>query len=201
MFCRHCGTENIEESAFCRNCGKHLSVEKNTIVESPLIGKQENTFRKPCCPMCGSNELQAVLESNTIGSGGGYKVGSGCLGYLLLGPLGLLCGACGSNQTIRTENKSYWICSGCGNKFRNESDELEELNAKMTQFKALNILGIFCICFGFGLVLSLGGAQGTMNILTIFGILGGACILLGRGASIKTKQRIEEIQSNINNTI
>ncbi|MGN0244235.1 MAG: hypothetical protein ACI4CT_09275 [Lachnospiraceae bacterium] len=65
------------------------------------------------CPVCGSNHLQAVSESNT--TGGGYNAGNGCCGYILLGPLGILCGACGSKT--KTTNRTFFVCMDCGNKF------------------------------------------------------------------------------------
>ncbi len=215
MFCRHCGTENTEESRFCRSCGSEIIVSREASrvdqVSQMKPELQENEvqintkieFNKPHCPNCGSESLQAVVETDvkTTGSGGGYSAGSGCLGFLLFGPLGLLCGSCGSNQTVTTNttNKSFWVCNDCGNKFRNKRDELEELNTNMKQFKGLNVLGIICIFFGLGIVLSLGGAQGSMSILAIFWVLGGGCILLGTGASRKTQRRIDEIHSYINN--
>ncbi len=66
------------------------------------------------CPHCGNHELQAINETET--SGGGYNAAGGCCGYLLMGPLGLLCGACNSKATSRNQN--YWICSKCGHKFK-----------------------------------------------------------------------------------
>lgn len=65
------------------------------------------------CPVCGGKHLQAVSETNT--TGGGYNAGNGCCGYILLGPLGILCGACGS-QT-KTTNRTFFICMDCGHKF------------------------------------------------------------------------------------
>lgn len=51
-----------------------------------------------------------------------------CCGLIALGPLGLLCGACGSGTTT----DEFWICQDCGNKFSNkeakEAQKQEELN-------------------------------------------------------------------------
>lgn len=68
---------------------------------------------KKCCPVCGSTNLQVTTEKNT--SGGGYNAADGCCGYMLLGPLGLLCGACGSK--VKTTNKTFFVCMDCGKKF------------------------------------------------------------------------------------
>lgn len=63
------------------------------------------------CPNCGSNNIQVINEVETKGFG----AGKGCLGYLLLGPLGLLCGLCGMGKT---KNNIVRVCTDCGAKFR-----------------------------------------------------------------------------------
>jgi len=61
------------------------------------------------CPKCNSENVQFSTKT----SGGGYSAGNGCCGYMFLGPLGLLCGACGSGA----ETEEFWICNKCGHKF------------------------------------------------------------------------------------
>ena len=65
------------------------------------------------CPKCGS----ANVQFSTKVSGHGYSGADGCCGFLIFGPLGLLCGSCGSG--IKTEE--FWICNECGNKFSNSA--------------------------------------------------------------------------------
>ena len=67
------------------------------------------------CPRCGSEHLQVITESE--GNVQGYGFGKGCLGRLILGPIGWMCGLCGAGKQ-RYRSKSYWICNQCGNKFR-----------------------------------------------------------------------------------
>lgn len=95
------------------------------------------TFGSIYCPKCQSQKLQTIIESNTEGTGGGYGAGKGCFGYLLLGPLGLLCGACGSKAKITTTNKTHFMCMDCGNKFR----EADELSAEKSKESVLAIIG------------------------------------------------------------
>ena len=77
------------------------------------------------CPKCGSENTQ--FATNT--SGGGYDAGNGCCGYMLLGPLGLLCGACGS----KTETEEFWVCNNCGHKFSdNEAKETMQTKEQIT---------------------------------------------------------------------
>lgn len=120
MFCKNCGAEIPDGSQFCAKCG-------SSIETSPTVAQQANIVPAGLrCPKCGSKSLQAIVESNTTGTGGGYSGGKGCLGFLLFGPLGLLCGSCGSKQKISTTNKTFWVCQNCGNKFRNAKDLMDE---------------------------------------------------------------------------
>ncbi len=76
------------------------------------------------CPNCGSEDIQYSSKS----SGGGYSAGNGCCGYMFLGPLGLLCGACGSG----TKTEEFWICKQCGHKFSNFTGQVnQEFDAKL----------------------------------------------------------------------
>ena len=79
-----------------------------------------------CCPRCGSKHLQQVTTTNTNVQtrGGGYSTGKGCLGWLLLGPLGLLCGTGGKKQetTVQTTTQTMWHCLDCGNQFKHPDD-------------------------------------------------------------------------------
>ena len=106
------------------------------------------------CPKCKSTDLQCMVSNQTTVSstGGGYGVGKGCLGYLLLGPLGLLCGACGSKQKITSENhqSTFWACKSCGEKFR-DVDEIKAESSAIVQAnepKKILITGlVMTICF------------------------------------------------------
>ncbi len=68
------------------------------------------------CPKCGSSNVQFVTNNKSTGP----SITSGCCGYILLGPIGLLCALCG----ISNEHEEYWLCQGCGNRF-NENESLE----------------------------------------------------------------------------
>lgn len=62
------------------------------------------------CPKCGSEKLQAVHNTNNKG----FSDSKACGGCCLLGPVGLLCGLCGSGKK---QEQSYRMCVNCGNKF------------------------------------------------------------------------------------
>ncbi|MBQ7109058.1 MAG: hypothetical protein IJN99_01700 [Clostridia bacterium] len=76
------------------------------------------------CPKCGSDNVQFSTKT----SGGGYSAGKGFCGWLLLGPLGFLCGACGS----KTSTEEFWICNNCGQKFSKEqaADIMKQVNTE-----------------------------------------------------------------------
>lgn len=67
------------------------------------------------CPSCGNNNCHIIQEVETKQKG--FGVCEGICGYLILGPIGLLCGLCGMGEG-RTSKKAYWVCNDCGSKFR-----------------------------------------------------------------------------------
>lgn len=138
MFCSQCGHELRDEVRFCPYCGNAVSeaeqAEPSVPMQTSPKGPAANNFRKQKklqCPACGSQRLQALSEtaSQTITTGGGYSGTKGCLGFLLFGPCGLLCGNCGSSQqtTVSSTNKLFWVCNNCGNKFRDAADWKKEI--------------------------------------------------------------------------
>lgn len=66
------------------------------------------------CPRCGNDNCQILNEVNIVGKD--FSASKGCCGAILLGPIGILCGACGNGK--RAENTQYWICNNCGNKWK-----------------------------------------------------------------------------------
>lgn len=66
------------------------------------------------CPKCGENNSQIINEVTSTGKD--FSASKGCCGAILLGPIGILCGACGKGR--QTQNHQYWICNNCGKKWR-----------------------------------------------------------------------------------
>ncbi len=79
------------------------------------------------CPNCGSENIQF----GTSTSGGGFSFSNSCCGYIMLGPLGLLCGACGSG----TSTEEFWICQGCGHKFSNRTAKKAKENEEKAEIR------------------------------------------------------------------
>lgn len=67
------------------------------------------------CPSCGSEQCHIIEEVESHQKGFGFF--KGCCGYLILGPIGWLCGLCGMGKG-HTSRRAFWICNHCGKKFR-----------------------------------------------------------------------------------
>lgn len=103
MYCKNCGNEIPNGAEICNYCG---CSQTNTNV---YIKNDEGIK----CPYCGSGGCAPVTESVTSGSD--FSAGKGICGYVLLGPIGILCGACGNGKTTKTN--TYWKCPSCGKRF------------------------------------------------------------------------------------
>lgn len=132
MFCKHCGKSLSENQAFCDDCGTPTAGVSVTKV-NPATPAPSHKFH---CPHCGSEDLYPITstEFTSSTSGGGFSAGKGCLGFFLLGPLGLLCGTCGSKTktTVESSVKNYWSCRSCGKKFL----DIDNLNSLLEQEKS-----------------------------------------------------------------
>ncbi len=66
------------------------------------------------CKRCGSDRCHIINEITTKGKD--YSAGKGICGWILMGPVGILCGLCGEGK--QTKNTNYWVCDNCGAKFK-----------------------------------------------------------------------------------
>ncbi len=148
MYCRKCGKQIADDKEYCEECSV-TETQKN--VEKTDINISSNTGgKKKCCPKCKSRNLQIVTntEFHSETKGGGYSGSKGCCGYMTFGPLGLLCGACGSKSktTITSSSTDVWVCRDCGNKFRDLADINADIakreKSKATMPKTFYIIGI-----------------------------------------------------------
>lgn len=148
MYCPKCGKELPEGAQFCPSCGSSISPPavspqsqdssspgQDAPSTNPQSAAAEQQTPPPVpdenikCPKCGATGCTPQYKQNV--SGGGYGCCSGGLGALVLGPLGLLCGACG--RSTKTTNTLVWICPKCGHEFRVFSRE--EIAAATNLFK------------------------------------------------------------------
>jgi hypothetical protein len=86
------------DAALKENIAAQSSKRKKNI--TPTVNPDDSVAK---CPKCGCTSIQ--------GAKAGYDAGMGCLSWILLGPLGLLCGACGNNTM-------YSHCLKCGHKWK-----------------------------------------------------------------------------------
>lgn len=148
-FCPFCGRAIDDDAIYCSGCGRkiddHDEITHNPITEAMLhyyeIPEPETSKKHGIvkCPRCGEHNLYPMNETSTSvhTSGGGYSGSKGCLGWLLFGPIGLLCGGMGQKQrtSVNTVHKLFWICNECGFKFRNLDDWATEIDTKVKQQK------------------------------------------------------------------
>lgn len=189
MFCHECGTQIPEGVKFCYKCGAKVveDINGNTAnlnttdiqtLEPSNIEMLENPNRSRIeCPNCHSLNLIPVSETQTYVSGSGYGVGKGCCGYILLGPLGLLCGLCGTGATSQTTTSTWWVCKDCGNKFR-DPKEIEA--AKKTSWNlclalAISFLVIFSLNFIAGIALY---GEGGISVSSVLGMIISTAIMI-----------------------
>ena len=119
-------------------------------MENNIINSSSN---KVHCPKCGSENLQTVVKTNVQTQGKNYSASQGCLGYLMLGPLGLLCGSCGQNKTTTTTHTSVFACNDCGHEFRKKEDIINNIETTKKQMKVGSIgtgIMMFIICLIIG---------------------------------------------------
>lgn len=197
-YCKHCGEALVEDSNHCGTCGGAVTI----ITPDNALRRSPAAFNKPYvpnqssgitrmrkqgslyCPKCMSQKLQTVVESHTKSTGGGYGMFKGCLGWLLLGPFGVLCGLCGSEVNVDTTNKTFFLCMNCSNKFREATELIKEKSQSKT----------WCL---------IGGSAITIIALIVFfpkDFWDGLLVLVGGGglifSSFKTQKDIEDIQDN-----
>ncbi len=151
MYCTKCGFENPDDSKFCASCGMAFVKENNEqMVDSTKIHMiheimDENLTKKRAekkigihCPQCKSEKILVLPQTDIKG---GYRIGRGCLGYLLLGPLGFLCGALGKKSKISAVNSTVFVCQECGFKFLNIEDTVAMTKKDRTETLILGIIG------------------------------------------------------------
>ncbi len=117
--CKHCGEmlpkkEIIEKLVMvCPDCkGEYADSGENGVQRCPkcfaMLKKtsevrdfSEEMSKAPtvACPKCGSTSITTTKK--------GYAAGDACCGAILLGPLGLLCGATDANKLSN-------VCQKCG---------------------------------------------------------------------------------------
>ena len=155
-----------------------------------------------CCPQCGNKELQVTTETNSQTTGKNYSGGQGCLGFLLFGPLGLLCGLCGQGKQTTTTNTTYWVCPKCGKKFRHPDELRKEAYAKSTPyFPVMCVLGavfavVWLIIFG-GISMEVAFMAAVVTFV-VFALIGFAAKKASDGAQKKAGEELRRLEADMN---
>jgi len=147
MFCKNCGKAFKENEKFCASCGMasgktpQPTVEHEVTNVEVVVPEVVSTPAGLSCPKCQSNNTHATIAQNI--SGGGFSAGKGCLGFLFFGPLGLLCGSCGSS--VKTEHKTIVLCNDCGNTFQASQDRKGFVFAIIVFFIAFIVIAVMML--------------------------------------------------------
>lgn len=135
MFCQKCGTK-VQSKGGVNKTADDINRTAGEIHNIAPDTSNKSVF----CPKCRSKDVLPLSETETEVSGGGYGVGSGCCGWILLGPIGLLCGLCGRETKVNSKTRHFWICKSCEHKFRNAEDERAEEKALATSGFAISVI-------------------------------------------------------------
>lgn len=119
-------------------------------------------------------------------------------GLFVFGPLGLLCGSCGQKQTTTTKNTDYFVCTKCGNKFRNPEDLRAEI--EKTE-KAPAVFIILAIIFAVILLILSAFAEEVRGILIFIAViefvLFGICALGIKQQTAAKQKELDSIESGM----
>lgn len=200
MYCSNCGKQIPDNSMFCPECGEKVAqkaaMPKVAEAVTPSAGVAAFNAQRVKCPCCGGHNLQTVSEVTTVSSttGGGYSGSKGCLGLLLFGPFGLLCGNCGNAQKTEVQNntKFFWVCSDCGHKFEhleNIQKEIAELETLLKKQKNSIIVTPIVMIVLFILLMMAGISVSSMSFVFI---LFAAIEILGIFVYPSTKTKMEQ---------
>ena len=173
MFCKNCGNELDDKYAFCSNCGSKVDdgfTEGNTNTSG---GASSNKFH---CPRCKSTNLSVISSAEiSATSKGGFSACKGFFGYLCLGPLGILCGACGKNKVkTKVKNDTAWVCKNCSHRFKDLYTVEEEL--EVVKAKANTLKRVHSVLFPFSILAEV--------IATLVFISGVIAIITGTGSIV-----------------
>lgn len=173
MYCRFCGAEIQETDRFCKKCGKLVQSDPASVENSSLQKETQvepsNRDKSGFCPNCGAGPefCNPIPKINVKTSGGGYSIWDGCCGMILLGPAGLLCGACGGGVKTEVRSETWFVCQKCGTEFMSKQSILN--NA----FTAMKSSFLYTAFLAFGIADQWGGKEALWFIPLCIAIIAG----------------------------
>jgi len=168
--CNNCGQETTGTITVCCICGKDLSAPTSLqttethytpqhlvepvyqptapthfydsqvpqVVNVPTVRIASSGIHG--CIKCGSTNVTPFNSANTKSK---FSFFEACCGFILFGPLGILCGM---NSKIKTSNQTHWMCQVCGNQFRDPTELLMEKRSNMMKGAiAMIVFGVIAL--------------------------------------------------------
>lgn len=166
-FCSNCGSKLEEGAHFCSNCGQGRQNEVSAVKRTGDSGG-----RRLHCPKCHSTSLSPVVETEITGGTS--------LNHSISRRNSV------SAMQFNNTHRNYWMCSECGNKFRNLQN-LEEEIAKLRKAVTSAIAGLLLIA----VVILLNIIVVGFNFLALIMILAAAIFAL---AVPYVKNKIRELE-------
>lgn len=124
-YCSNCGNPLDKDSQFCTNCGSAQA--------SSSKHPRSASFHQLHCPKCGSTSLSPIVES---------EISSGSAAYTSVGRRHGV-----SHFKFNSTHRNYWMCSNCGQKFRNIQNLDEEIAAQEKAKRAVLFTDILMLLF------------------------------------------------------
>ncbi|MCD8025690.1 MAG: hypothetical protein LUF33_01820 [Clostridiales bacterium] len=151
-----------------------------------------------CCPQCGNRDLQVQTITDVKSEGKNFSGTKGCLGYILFGPLGLLCGSCGQKEKITTTNSTYWTCPKCGKKFRAPEELQKEIEVNKKAFVGQAVLGvIIAIICVIALYSSTGLGLALITGIIVLAMTVGGFYLMTRSKNKKIEAELQQLEEDM----
>ena len=194
-------TNNMNSFNRESNAGQYQNRERKVNMNYGQLYDNRNRGqfgRRIKCPSCGGINLHYVTDNETMvrTTGKNYSGAKGCLGYLLLGPFGLLCGSCGSSQktTVTNNNRHFWVCYDCGYKFKTQEDIEEEIRLaqrgiKCAYFSGITLMPMIIMC----LILRIFFCAVILGLTEILMII---CAVVIKQSLEKKEEEYEEFERN-----
>lgn len=119
-FCSNCGSNVAEGTAFCASCGSKVGQQQPA---NPPAAK-----RQLHCPQCKGVHITPVVESSVDGALTAHS-SNGRM----------------SSTKMSNTHRNYWMCSTCGNKFRNIQNLEEEIVKTRSGVKVYIVFTVICL--------------------------------------------------------
>lgn len=131
-YCPKCGSQMADDADFCIRCGTACTNNTGDIQQVNATPARASG-RQLHCPSCISVNISPVVETTNTG------------GIAFSTPVSRRLGI--TNYSNNNIHRNYWVCSSCGEKFRNIQNLKEELTALTKKDKPALILAIISAIF------------------------------------------------------